>query len=57
MHSLAYIEISLRLSFEKAVTILMVKYHVKISILNLRKHVTVRNDCNPRPWFRYTDTI
>ena len=49
MHSLDDIEISLRLSFEKTGIILTVKYHAKISVLNLRKYLTIKIDCNPEP--------
>ena len=48
MRSLDEIEITLRLSFEKHGIILTVKYHAEISILNLRKYLTIKIDCNPR---------
>ena len=48
MHTLDDIEISLRLSFEKAGIILTIKYHPKISVLNLRKYRTIKIDCNSR---------
>ena len=41
MRALDEIEISLHVSFEKAGIILTVKYHAKISVLNLRKYLTV----------------
>ena len=64
MHSLDDIEISLRLSFEKAGIILTVKYHAKSSVFNLSKYLTTHKqttktnkkkkkkkiDCNYRPW-------
>ena len=52
MHSVDDIEISLCLSFEKAGIILTVKYHAKISVINLRKYLTIKYDkydCNSGP--------
>ena len=33
----------------KLALFLMIKYHAEISILNLRKYLTIKIDCNPRP--------
>ena len=49
MHSLDDIEISLRFSLKKASIILSVNYPVKISVLNLRKYLTIEIDFNPGP--------
>ena len=34
----------------KLALFLTVKYHSKISVLNLRKYLTIKIDCNPGPW-------